>query len=79
MNILRGMFLVFWDLYLFSEPPNNHCFDRVVQGQLSKCSKRNTATAVRTLAKFDEARPTTCRIICQKLLLLKTVLKVLQI
>ena len=38
-------------LYLFIEPPNNHCFDRAVQGQLSKCNRRNTVTAMRTPIK----------------------------
>ena len=51
MDIFRGMFLLFWDLYLFSEPPNNHCFDKAPQGQLSKCNWRNTVIALRTPVK----------------------------
>ena len=32
---------LFHDLYLLSEPRNNHCFERAAQGQLSKCKRRN--------------------------------------
>ena len=39
----------FHNLYLFSEPINNHCFDRAVQGQLSKCNRRNTITTISSL------------------------------
>ena len=41
----------FRDIYLFSEPPNNHCFNKASQGQLSLCNWRNTVTALRTLVK----------------------------
>ena len=41
----------FHNLYLFSEPTNNHCFDTVAPGQLSKCNRRNTITTISTLIK----------------------------
>ena len=51
MDIFRGMFLLFRDIYLFSEPPNNDCFDKAPQGQLSKCNRRNAVIALRTPVK----------------------------
>ena len=51
MDIFRGMFLLFRDIYLFNEPPNNHYFDKAPQGKLSLCNRRNTETALRTPAK----------------------------
>ena len=48
MDIFREMFLLFRDIYLLIEPPNNHCFDKAPQGQLSKCNRRNTVIAFRT-------------------------------
>ena len=62
------------DLNLFSEP-NKYCFSRSVQGQLSKCNQRNTVTALTTLIKFHKERPKRNRIIRQKLLPKKAVLK----
>ena len=47
----QASFCFFRDLYLFSEPPNNLCFDKDLQGQLSKCNRRNTVIALRTLVK----------------------------
>ena len=41
----------FRDLYLFSEPPKNHCFDKALQEQLSLCYRRNTLIALRTPVK----------------------------
>ena len=41
----------FHDLYLFSEPTNNHCFDRAARGQLSKCNRRNIITTISSLIK----------------------------
>ena len=41
----------FHDLYLFSEPTNNHCLDRAAQGQLPKCNLRNTITTISSLIK----------------------------
>ena len=41
----------FRNLYLFSEPPNNHCFYKVLQGQLSKSNQRNTVVALKTPVK----------------------------
>ena len=41
----------FHDLYLFSEPTNNHCFDRAAQGQLSKCNRGNIITTISSLIK----------------------------
>ena len=41
----------FRDIYLFSKPPNNHCFDKVPQGLLSLCNRRNIVIALRTPAK----------------------------
>ena len=44
----------FRDIYLFSKPPNDHCFDTVPQGQLSLCNWRNIVIALRTAVKFHK-------------------------
>ena len=44
----------FQDIYLF-KPPNNHCFDKVLQGQLSLCNQRNIVIALRTLVKSHKS------------------------
>ena len=45
----------FWNIYLFSEPPNNHCFDKAPQGQLSLCNRRDTVIPLRTPGKSHGA------------------------
>ena len=41
-------FYVFRNLYLFSKPPSNHCFDKAPQGQLPLRNRKNTVIALRT-------------------------------